>query len=69
MDLLLCFVFTCIYCGIGIFCAWLMDAHEGDEIAFMIAFWPMVVFLCVVFVLCIYLPCRMFFWLKDMFRR
>jgi hypothetical protein len=42
-----------------------MNAQEGNEIAFVIAFWPLVLFIGVVFVLCLYLPLRFALWVKD----
>ena len=67
MDFVWCLMVTSLYCAIGIFFAWLMNANEGEEIAFAIAFWPMVVFVAVVFILFVYLPYKLVVWVRDKF--
>lgn len=64
MELLWCLIFTCVYCAIGFGFVVLMNAND-DDLGFVLAFWPMILFLMIMFVLFIYLPVMLFEWVRN----
>lgn len=67
MELLWCLIFTCVYCAIGCVFVLLTNASDND-LGFVIAFWPMILFVGVMFILFIYLPVILVEWVRNKFR-
>lgn len=67
MELLWCLIFTCVYCAIGFAFVVLTNASD-DDLGFVIAFWPMILFVLVIFILFVYLPVVLAEWVRKKFR-